>query len=95
MKNSFDLIRETVFTERTTALAEKQNIYTFRVPVSANKLEIKKAIELAFHVEVEKVRTINVHPKQKLDRYRGIVGQTRRYKKALVKLAKGHKIEFV
>ncbi len=94
-KNNFEIIREAIFTERTTALAEKENTYTFRVPSNANKLEIKKAIEDAFHVKVHDVRTINVKPKLKLDRYRGLYGKTRRYKKAMITLAQGHKIEFV
>jgi len=94
-KNNYDIIREAIFTERTTALAEGLHTYTFRVPSNVNKLEIKKAIEQAFQVKVEDVRTINVKPKLKLDRYRGLYGKTRRYKKAMVKLAKGHTIEFV
>ena len=94
-RNSYDIIREAVFSERTTVLAEKERTYTFKVPTSANKLEIKKAIEEAFHVKVEDVRTINVRPKKKLDRYRGLYGQTRQFKKAMVKLAKGHEIQFV
>ncbi|MGC9326454.1 MAG: 50S ribosomal protein L23 [Candidatus Hinthialibacter sp.] len=94
-KNNYDIIREAIFSERTTALAEKQRTYTFRVPRSANKLEIKQAVEQAFHVQVDSVRTINVKPKIKTDRYRGLNGQTRRFKKAMVKLAKGHEIQFV
>jgi len=94
-KNNYDIIREAIFTERTTAMAEQQRTYTFRVPSYANKLEIKKAIEQAFNVKVEDVRTINVKPKAKLDRYRGLYGQTRQFKKAMVKLAKGHEIQFV
>ncbi len=95
MKSNYDIIREAIFTERTTALAEGNGVYTFRVPREANKIEIKRAVEAAFSVEVENVRTINVKPKKKLDRYRGIVGRSRHYKKAMVKLVKGHSIEFV
>jgi large subunit ribosomal protein L23 len=95
MKSSYDIIREAVFTERTTQLAEESDIYTFKVTASANKVEIKEAVEIAFNVKVDSVRTINVHPKQKMDRYRGIRGKSTAYKKALVKLVKGHKIEFV
>lgn len=95
MKNKYDIIREAIFTERSTALAERRNTYTFRVPYAANKLEIREAIEEAFHVKVDRVRTINVKPKRTVDRYRGIRGKTRRFKKAMVTLVKGHKIEFV
>jgi len=92
--NHFDIIREAIFTERSTSVAETENVYTFRVHPSANKLEIKKAIEKAFKVKVDSIRTINVRPKRKMDRYRGIMGKTRSYKKAMVKLAEGHSIEF-
>ncbi|MBI1386856.1 MAG: 50S ribosomal protein L23 [bacterium] len=92
--NPYDVIQEAVFSERTTTLSEKENTYTFKVHRDANKLQIKDAVETAFNVKVADVRTVNVRPKRKMDRYRGIVGKTRRYKKALVKLAPGSSIEF-
>ena len=95
MLHNYDIIREAIFTERSTSFSEKANTYTFRVATGANKIQIKDAVEEAFHVKVAHVRIINVHPKQKMDRYRGIKGQTRGYKKAMVKLEKGHIIEFV
>jgi len=95
MINGYDVILEAIFTERTTNLSEKENVYTFRVRNESNKLQIKNAIEMAFNVNVIDVRTVNAHSKKKYDRYRGIFGKTTGYKKALVKLAKGEKIEFV
>lgn len=92
--NNYDIIKEAIFTERSTNQAEKQNLYTFRVDQRANKLQIKNAVEEAFNVKVADVRTVNVRAKEKLDRYRGIVGKTRGYKKALVQLAEGQTIEF-
>ena len=94
MTHKFDVIRETIFTERSTVLAEKENTYTFRVLPHANKVEVKQAVEAAFHVKVVDVRIVNVHPKRKVDRHRGIVGRSPGYKKAMVKLAKGYSIEF-
>ncbi|MFB3788787.1 MAG: 50S ribosomal protein L23 [bacterium] len=94
MSHKFDIVRETIFTERSTVLAEKENTYTFRVLARANKLEIKQAVEAAFHVKVAGVRIITVHPKRKLDRQRGITGRSPGYKKAMVKLAQGYSIEF-
>lgn len=94
MVSGFDIIKEAVFTERSTKLAENTGIYTFRVNPNANKLQIKAAIELAYQVKVVDVRTITVRPKGRMDRYRGIVGKTRKTKKAMVKLAAGQKIEF-
>ncbi len=93
--NNYEVIREAIFTERSTTYSEKENTYTFRVRPDANKIQIKDAIEKSFNVKVENVRTITVHPKKTLDRYRGIVGKKSGYKKALVKLAKGYAIEFV
>ncbi|MGI6454676.1 MAG: 50S ribosomal protein L23 [bacterium] len=90
----YDIIKEAIFTERTTQLSEKEHVYTFRVATNANKVEIKRAIEEAFNVKVVDVRTVNVHSKRKLDRYRGIMGRTKQYKKALVRLAEGQTIQF-
>lgn len=94
MADYYDILKEAIFTERSTMVAEKENVYTFRVNPSANKVQIKEAVEAAFKVQVKEVRTINVRSKRKFDRYRGIVGKTSKYKKALVKLADGHSIEF-
>ncbi len=94
MATIYDIIQEAIFTERSTVLSEQDNIYTFRVKRDANKLQIKKAVEEAFNVKVENVRTANVRPKRRFDRYRGIMGKTRGYKKALIKLAPGYSIEF-
>ena len=92
--NPYDVIREAVFTERSTTMSETDNTYTFKVRTDANKLQIKEAVETAFNVKVAVVRTISVHPKRRIDRYRGIEGKTKAIKKALVKLAPGNSIEF-
>ena len=94
MPNKWEVIKEAIFTERTTVLSEKENTYTFKVHPAANKMQIKEAVEEAFKVTVVDVRTITQKPKRRVDRYRGIVGKTNRVKKAMVKLAKGHTIEF-
>lgn len=92
--NLYDVIQETIFTERSTMVSERDNVYTFKVKSEANKLQIKQAVEAAFNVKVDTVRTVTVHPKKRIDRYRGIMGKTKGFKKALVKLAPGHSIEF-
>lgn len=90
MKDYTDIIIAPVITEKSAAAAEK-NVYTFKVADSANKTEIKKAIETAFGVKVEKVNTLNTKPKSKrVGRY---TGMTRNYKKAIVTLKDGEKIE--
>lgn len=80
-------------TEKAAILTEKENQYVFKVAPDANKIEIKKAIEGLFGVHVEKVRIINV-PKKK--RRRGLIeGYKKGYKKAIVKIKKGEKIEIL
>ena len=65
--------------------------YVFEVDVNANKIQIKQAIEKIFKVRVEKVNTVNVHPKKKrVGKYSGL---TNKYKKAIVTLAEGNKID--
>lgn len=89
--NSYDIIFAPVITEKSASL-EENNTYVFKVDVRANKTQIKQAIEKAFNVKVENVNTMNVHPKdRRVGRY---TGKTNRYKKAIVKLAKGQTISF-
>jgi large subunit ribosomal protein L23 len=66
--------------------------YTFEVHSMANKIQIRKAIEEIFKVKVEKVNTINMKPKPK--RYGVFKGKTRSWKKAMISLAAGQRIEF-
>ena len=89
--NNYDIIFAPIITEKTASLEDK-NTYVFKVDVRANKTQIKQAIENAFNVKVVSVNTLNVHPKTKrVGRY---TGKTNRYKKAIVKLAKGSTISF-
>ena len=90
MKDYTDIIIAPVITEKSAHQAE-QNVYTFKVASSANKIEIKKAIEAAFGVKVEKVNTLMTKPKAKrVGRY---TGKTKTYKKAFVTLKDGETIE--
>jgi large subunit ribosomal protein L23 len=90
MKDYTDIIIAPVITEKSAHQAE-QNVYTFKVASSANKIEIKKAIEAAFGVKVEKVNTLNTKAKSKrVGRY---TGKTKTYKKAFVTLKDGETIE--
>ena len=91
MTKAFDIIQGQIITEKTMALKEKDNKYTFKVAKTANKVEIKKAIEEIFKVKVESVNTINVLPKRKkVGKYEGFKPA---YKKAICKLAKDNKID--
>ena len=90
--NNYDIIFAPIITEKSAAMADNMNTYTFKVDVRANKTQIKQAVESAFNVKVVSVNTLNVHPKTKrVGRYKG---KTNRYKKAIVKLAEGNTISF-
>lgn len=91
-----NVIIKPIITEKMTALSEKLNRYAFKVARGANKVEIKKAIEELYNVSVEEVNTLIVGGKNK-SRYTkaGIInGRTSTYKKAIVTLAQGDKIDF-
>ena len=91
MTKAFDIIQGPIITEKTMALKENENKYTFKVAKTANKVEIKNAVEEIFKVKVESVNTINVLPKRK--RVGKYEGYTSAYKKAICKLAKDNKID--
>ena len=84
-----------IITEKATAISELRNCYTFSVKTKANKVEIKKAVEAAYGVSVEKVRTINVRPDRSTKFTKtGIQhGKTNAVKKAIVQLAEGEMID--
>jgi len=85
------LIKKHVNTERTTNLRTANNEYVFKVDPRANKHEIKSAVEQAFKVKVERVRTMTIPGKsRRIGRYDE--GRTSNYKKAVVKLKKGEVI---
>lgn len=84
-----------IITEKATNDSELNNRFAFVVNKKKNKIEIKDAVESAYGVSVEKVRTINVRPNRKT-RYTktGIVtGKTNAYKKAIVQVAEGETID--
>ena len=87
-----DIIIKPILTEKSYAgIANK--VYTFKVAKDANKVEIRKAIEEIFGVQVEKVNTLNVkgHTKSQNTKQGRTVGKTSDYKKAVVTLTKDSK----
>ena len=84
-----------IITEKATMQSEVLNTYAFQVNTKANKVEIKKAVEAAYGVSVEKVRTINVRPDRKTKFTKTGVqhGKTNAVKKAIVQLAEGEIID--
>jgi large subunit ribosomal protein L23 len=87
MSNYRDIIIAPIITEKTADEMQNNNTYTFEVAKSANKTQIKKAIENIFNVKVEKVNTVNTPTKKK--RVGKYTGTTKSIKKAIVKLSEG------
>lgn len=91
MENPRDVLIRPLITEKTTQMMQ-DNKYTFIVPLKANKIEIRQAVEQVFKVKVLDVNTIRVLGKVK--RMGRTQGKRPDYKKAIVKLAPGQTIEF-
>lgn len=91
MTNYYEIIKAPIITEQSTKMIESHNRYTFKVDKRANKIEIKKAIEAIFKVKILSINTISVLPKyRKVGKHEGFRPA---YKKAIVKLAEGQKID--
>ena len=90
-----NILIKPIITEKATAQSEDQNVYAFEVARSANKVEIKKAVEEFYGVSVESVRTAIVPAKFKTKYTKaGLVrGRKSAYKKAMVKVAGGETID--
>jgi len=92
MEEPYKIIRRPLITEKSTIQKEMNNQLAFEVDRRANKIEIKKAVEKIFKVQVEDVRTQNYQGKIK--RLGRNMGRRRHWKKAIVTLKPGQKIEF-
>jgi len=79
--------------EKSTIVADTNQQFVFKVTPAANKLEIKKAVELMFDVKVDAVQVSNVKGKSK--RVGQIAGRRANWKKAYVKLMPGQDIDFM
>lgn len=93
MKNMFNIIKKPCLTEKGLGLQEMHNQVVVKVDPRANKIEIKDAVEKLFNVKVVKVRTANMHGKQK--RVGRHIGFQSDWKKAIVTLEEGSKIDFL
>ncbi len=92
MTMQYDIIRRPLVTEKTSIQKEAANQVTFEVDRKANRIEIRRAIERIFNVKVENVRTMQV--KGKIKRRGRFLGKRRDWKKAIVTLKPGERIEF-
>jgi large subunit ribosomal protein L23 len=93
MTEAHDIIQTASLTEKSTLLSEKHNKYVFRVNPKANKIQIKQAVERLFQKKVLDVNTCNYAGKWA--RVRGPIGRKAKWKKAIVTLKEGEKIELV
>jgi len=93
MKEPFDIVKSVRLTEKGTLLSETENKYVFEVDTKATKIEIKQAVEYLFSKKVVDVNTCNYAGKKKRER-RADFGRRPHWKKAIVQLADGEKIEF-
>lgn len=90
--NSYQIIKAPIDTEKTNLQKELLNQVSFEVDPNANRVEIKRAVENIFDVNVKAVKTMNVKGKVK---QRGrITGKRKDWKKALVTLMPGQRINF-
>ncbi|HOK05966.1 MAG TPA: 50S ribosomal protein L23 [Syntrophales bacterium] len=87
----YSVIKRAVLTEKSTFVKDLSNQYVFDVDRRANKIEIAQAVEKLFKVKVLNVRTMKVHGKKK--RLGRIIGEKPDWKKAVVTLAPGNRIE--
>jgi large subunit ribosomal protein L23 len=88
----YDILRGAVVTEKTTLQKELNNQVTIKVDRRANRVDIKNAVEKTFNTKVKQVRTIQVKGKVKM---RGrIIGKRNDWKKAIVTLMPGQRIDF-
>ena len=87
----YSVIKSPYLTEKVSSLMGNTNQYAFKVDANATKLQIKKAVEGYFSVNVENVNVVNVKGKNKRSRYR--VKKRPDWKKAYVRLAEGQSIE--
>lgn len=91
MNNYRDIIIRPIITEKSMRYMDEDNKVTFEVAKETNKIEVARAVEHIFGVDVEKVNIMNVKPKKKrVGRY---VGKTKAVRKAIVKIKAGQDID--
>ncbi len=94
MQDLYQVIKTIRLTEKATLLGDKNNEFVFKVDSKTNKVEIKQAVEKIFGKTVIGVRTLNVLGKARRAK-RADAGRTNHWKKAIVRLAPGERIDLV
>lgn len=97
MRDPRKIIIQPILTEKALRLKDSHNQYVFKVALDANKIEIKYSIEKRFSVKVESIRTEHVKPKprQRFTKGGRVTGFTSHWKKAIVTLKEGDKLDFL
>ena len=88
----YDIIKRPLITEKTTIQKDSYNQVSFEVDRQANRVEIKRAIEMIFNVRVAQVQTMQIKGKTK--RRGWVTGKRKDWKKAIVTLLPGERIDF-
>lgn len=92
LREIYKILKEPHISEKATQLSDERK-YIFKVYPQVNKIQIKKAVSNLYGVKVKDVNIINIKPKKRI--LRGIEGVKTGYKKAIVTLEQGHKIEIM
>ena len=87
----YKIVKKPLVTEKGTVMLSEGNRVTFKVHLDANKIEVREAVQKIFSVTVLQVNTQVVRGKRK--RFGKAMGQTKSWKKAMVQLKEGDKIE--
>lgn len=91
MAELHDILLRPIITEKTTRLMDDENTYVFQVGDAANKVQVKRAIEALYGVQVASVRTLRMRGKVK--RFGRHYGKRSNWKKAYITLAEGHALD--
>jgi large subunit ribosomal protein L23 len=95
MKNPYVVIRHPMLSEKSMNQQKKANTYVFAVEKTANKHDIRIAVERAYGVKVEGVRTVVVKGKAKRSKNMVLMGRRKDWKKAYVTLAEGSRLDLI
>lgn len=93
MRNEYQVLVRPLVTEKNMQLHESENKVFFEVAPNANRIEVKRAVEKVFKVKVEKVNILNQNGKRV--RFKMQMGKRKNWKKAIVTLKEGEKVDYL
>ncbi|HEX7900478.1 MAG TPA: 50S ribosomal protein L23 [Planctomycetota bacterium] len=94
MKSPYEILRRPVLTEKSMA-GQQRNVYSFVVAPEATKPDVKHAVEKAFNVKVDEVRTVTLKGKVKRQKNMVLDGKRKDVKKAYVTLKEGFRLDII